>query len=85
MRSAYSEDGVNQYISQAVVQAALLGKVTLKDAVRAFERDVIVEALKANNYDKRKVAQLLGMGVSSLYRKMTELSMEHLPIEQVQE
>jgi DNA-binding NtrC family response regulator len=76
---------VNQYISQAVVQAALLGKVTLKDAVRAFERDVIVEALKANNYDKRKVAQLLGMGVSSLYRKMTELSMEHLPIEQVQE
>ncbi len=76
---------MNQYISQAVVQAALLGKVTLKDAVRAFERDVIVEALKANNYDKRKVAQLLGMGVSSLYRKMTELSMEHLPIEQVQE
>ncbi len=76
---------MNQYISQAVVQAALLGKVTLKDAVRAFERDVIVEALKANNYDKRKVAQLLGMGVSSLYRKMTELSMEHLPVEQVQE
>ncbi len=76
---------MNQYITQGVVQAALLGQVTLKDAVRAFERDVIAEALKANNYDKRKVAQLLGMGVSSLYRKMTELSMEHLPVEQVQE
>jgi DNA-binding NtrC family response regulator len=76
---------VSQHVSQAVVQAALLGRATLKEAVRAFERDIIVEALKANNYDKRKVAQLLGMGVSSLYRKMTELSPENLQIERMQE
>ncbi len=81
-----SEEEVNQYISQAVAQAALLGKATLKEAVRAFERDVIVEALKANNNDKRKVAQLLGMGVSSLYRKMTELSLEEdVQVQRVQE
>jgi transcriptional regulator with PAS, ATPase and Fis domain len=73
-RRLYSEEEVNQYISQTVAQAALLGKATLKEAVRAFERDVIVEALKENNDDKRKVAQLLGLGVSSLYRKLTEFS-----------
>jgi DNA-binding NtrC family response regulator len=81
----YSEEEVNQYISQAVAQAALLGKVTLKEAVRAFERDVIVEALKANNDDKRKVAQLLGLGVSSLYRKLTELSLEDVQVQRAQE
>lgn len=72
-------------MSQSAAQAALLGKTTLKEAVRAFERDVIAEALRANNYDKRKVAQLLGMGVSSLYRKLTELSPEDAQVQGVQE
>lgn len=44
----------------------------LKDSVRDFERQVIVEALKHNHDDKRKVARMLGISLSSLYRKITE-------------
>lgn len=46
----------------------------LKDSVRDFERKVITEALHANGDDKRKVAKLLGISLSSLYRKITEPS-----------
>ncbi len=44
----------------------------LKDSVRDFERQVIVEALKRNQDDKRKVARMLGISLSSLYRKISE-------------
>ncbi|GEM_PF-966888 len=48
----------------------------LKDSVRAYERSVIVDALRVNGNDKRKVAKLLGISLSSLYRKLRELSIE---------
>jgi transcriptional regulator with PAS, ATPase and Fis domain len=48
----------------------------LKDSVRAYERSVIVDALRVNENDKRKVAKLLGISLSSLYRKLRELSVE---------
>ena len=44
----------------------------LKDAVRRFERMVILEELNRNNDDKEKVAHLLGISLSSLYRKLVE-------------
>jgi len=44
----------------------------LKDSVREYERHVITAALKANGDDKRKVAKLLGISLSSLYRKISE-------------
>lgn len=48
----------------------------LKDSVRAYERSVITDALRVNENDKRKVAKLLGISLSSLYRKLRELSIE---------
>ena len=50
---------------------------TLKEAVHAFEKAVIVDSLKVNNGDKRKVARLLGISISSLYRKIGEPVPEH--------
>lgn len=65
---------MEQYISNIAAPPVLTGNGTLKDAVHAFERSVILESLKANNDDKRKVARLLGISISSLYRKISELS-----------
>lgn len=45
---------------------------TLKEAVHAFEKAVIIDSLRVNNGDKRKVARLLGISISSLYRKIGE-------------
>ncbi|HAV22976.1 MAG: hypothetical protein A2X67_07475 [Ignavibacteria bacterium GWA2_55_11] len=54
----------------------LVGSVKLKEAVRVYERALILESLRANNNDKRAVAKLLGISISSLYRKLAELSIE---------
>jgi DNA-binding NtrC family response regulator len=45
----------------------------LKGSVRKFERDTILKALESAGQDKNRAANLLGMSLSSLYRKMTEL------------
>ncbi len=55
---------------------SLVGTRSLKEAVRGYERSLILESLRANDNDKRKVARLLGISVSSLYRKLSELSIE---------
>jgi two-component system response regulator PilR (NtrC family) len=46
----------------------------LKEALDQFERQHILYSLRKHQYDKAETAQSLGIGVSSLYRKMDELS-----------
>jgi DNA-binding NtrC family response regulator len=46
---------------------------TLKDAVHAYEKIHIENVLTRCENDKRKAAELLGLGLSSLYRKIEEL------------
>ncbi|RMH65221.1 MAG: sigma-54-dependent Fis family transcriptional regulator [Calditrichaeota bacterium] len=53
--------------------------VGLKDAVRFFERKHILSVLRITGGDKKEAARLLKVGVSSLYRKMSELGIEELP------
>ncbi len=45
----------------------------LKDALAQFERQHIIYSLRRHGYDKAETAKHLGIGVSSLYRKMEEL------------
>jgi transcriptional regulator with PAS, ATPase and Fis domain len=45
----------------------------LKEAVQAYERSHIETVLKKTNGDKKRAAELLGLSLSSLYRKMDEL------------
>ncbi len=47
----------------------------LKDALLQFERQHILYSLRRHNYDKNETAKQLGIGVSSLYRKMDELNL----------
>ncbi len=50
----------------------------LKESVRTYERALIIDALRVNGNDKRKVSKLLGISLSSLYRKLRELSIDDL-------
>lgn len=46
---------------------------SLDESVKRFERDIIMRALKANEFNKEKTAEELQVGLSTLYRKMKEL------------
>lgn len=45
----------------------------LKEAVASFEKDHILKIIKKYEFNKEDVAKALGIGLSSLYRKMDEL------------
>jgi two-component system response regulator PilR (NtrC family) len=48
--------------------------VALKEAVKNFEREHILNIIKSNNFNKEGTAKALEIGLSSLYRKMEELN-----------
>ncbi|MEE9170537.1 MAG: sigma-54 dependent transcriptional regulator [bacterium] len=48
----------------------------LKTSVRKLEHDSILAALASAEQDKSKAAEILGLSLSSLYRKMTEVGIE---------
>src|SRR5262245_8737057 len=48
----------------------------LKEAVQAYEKSHIETVLKKTNGDKRSAAELLGLSLSSLYRKLAELGVQ---------
>ncbi len=50
----------------------------LKDRVKDFEKNYIEQQLQLNTQDKEKTAKVLGISVSSLYRKIEELGIEKL-------
>jgi DNA-binding NtrC family response regulator len=45
----------------------------LRDRLRRFEADVARGAIEESHGDRRAAAQRLGIGLSSLYRKLEEL------------
>lgn len=48
-------------------------QLTLREKVRQYESQVIRDTLVQENNDRRKVAKILGIGLSSLYRKIEEM------------
>jgi len=48
----------------------------LKEAVQAYEKSHIETVLKKTSGDKKSAAELLGLSLSSLYRKLEELSIQ---------
>jgi two-component system response regulator PilR (NtrC family) len=57
----------------------------LKEALAQFERQHIIYSLRRHNYDKAETARNLGIGVSSLYRKLEELNIPKTMTEAPQE
>ena len=48
----------------------------LKSSVKDFEQESILKALHAGGNDKNKAAEILGLSLSSLYRKISELGID---------
>jgi two-component system response regulator PilR (NtrC family) len=59
-------------VPQDAADVAVVGD-SLKEAVHAYERGHIENVLRRTDNDKRKAAELLGLSLSSLYRKIDEL------------
>lgn len=48
-------------------------KLSLKKAANTFQKKYIIEALMKTDCDRKKAARLLGLSLSSLYRKIKEM------------
>jgi two-component system response regulator PilR (NtrC family) len=59
--------------AEADAAAATAGQEDLQSTVKAYEREQIYRALAKYDWDKTETAKALGIGVSSLYRKIDEL------------
>ncbi|MCY2930687.1 MAG: sigma-54 dependent transcriptional regulator [Planctomycetota bacterium] len=62
-----------QHLAFASGQGAAETGESLKDALREFERQLILCSLRKHAYNKVETAKTLQIGVSSLYRKMEEM------------
>ena len=67
-----------EHLPQSLAASALppISKESLKEAVTEFERMQILKALELMKADKKSVAKMLGMSLSSLYRKMADLGLD---------
>jgi len=52
------------------------GKMSLDDAIRRYEKDLIMKTLDDNKLNKEKTAEDLQVGLSTLYRKLKELDIK---------
>jgi two-component system response regulator AtoC len=55
-----------------VAAVGSVGSGYLRDQLRAIEANLVMRALQESNDDRRAAAQRLGIGLSSLYRKLEE-------------
>jgi DNA-binding NtrC family response regulator len=54
--------------------ATLIGRnENLQDSLKAYEKEQIYRVLNKHDWDKAEAAKALGIGLSSLYRKIDEL------------
>ncbi|OUS27906.1 sigma-54-dependent Fis family transcriptional regulator [Thalassotalea sp. 42_200_T64] len=60
----------NQMLDQS--KPTISGDKTLREQVRDFEMQIIKQAIADSNDDRRVAAEKLGLGLSSLYRKLDE-------------
>jgi DNA-binding NtrC family response regulator len=49
---------------------------SLEEALRKFEKDLILQTLESNDYNKEKTSDILKVGLSTLYRKLKELDIK---------
>ena len=52
------------------------GKLTLKQALEAPERQIILDVLESNGWNRNATADSLGINRTTLYKKMKRLGLE---------
>ncbi len=62
------------------VSVDAIGTRTLKQALEGPERQIILDVLEANNWNRHATAEALGINRTTLYKKMKRLGLEDLPI-----
>ena len=67
---------VSRMAPNAAAEQAESGEGLLRDRVRRFEVSLIRRAVEDAGGDRRLAAQRLGIGLSSLYRKLEEVAAE---------
>ena len=63
-------------MASAPVSAEPVGGRTLKEALAAPERQIILEVLEGNNWNRNATADVLGINRTTLYKKMKRLGLE---------
>ncbi len=61
--------------AQSIVSPS--GKQTLKEAMEAPERQIILQVLRDNNWNRSETAGQLGVNRTTLYKKMKKLGLDH--------
>jgi DNA-binding NtrC family response regulator len=70
------EDLPSAVVSAAPVMAHAVAGGTLKQALEAPERQIILEALESNHWNRHLTADALGINRTTLYKKMKRLGLE---------
>jgi len=70
------EDLPPAVISEAPMSVADVGGRTLKEALAGPERQIILEALEQNDWNRQQTAEALGINRTTLYKKMKRLGLE---------
>lgn len=71
-----SLDLPSQLASGAPVVVQPSSGVSLKNALDAPERQIILDALQSNNWNRNATAELLGINRTTLYKKMKKLGLQ---------
>jgi DNA-binding NtrC family response regulator len=58
------------------MSVAPIGSRTLKQALTSPERQIILDVLEANHWNRNATAQALGINRTTLYKKMKRLGLE---------
>ena len=70
------EDLPNNLIAAGPVRVEPVGNRSLKQAMEAPERQIILEVLDSTNWNRHATAELLGINRTTLYKKMKRLGLE---------
>lgn len=78
-----ADDLPGNLTSRLPVAVASSGGRTLKEALEGPERQIILEVLEANGWNRNATADALGINRTTLYKKMKRLGLEDMPRGQI--
>ncbi|MDY0169020.1 MAG: helix-turn-helix domain-containing protein, partial [Thermoguttaceae bacterium] len=64
----------------APVRVEPLGSSSLKQALEAPERQIILETLRSNDWNRQATAEALAINRTTLYKKMKRLGLEDMAL-----
>lgn len=66
----------HELVGGNTISVSRVGSMTLKEALEEPERQIILDVLEANNWNRNATADSLGVNRTTLYKKMKKLGLE---------